>query len=309
MDARSARRCRGHRNTNLLQVRHRSWRFFQDFHRPSPRRSTIRRSRAVATCGCSPSPSGHAISLRRRRSAASFARLRPVGTTATSVPRSTAPSPGPTRKSQGFREIGGSPLGRTSIRPHGNGASITRFHSPRRPLEVTAEMVVDRLFPGDPLVCAALDTRSAQTQPRDAWRGKEAALQFIVANPMTAETGLNQSGRVSARCHDNATKQRTYLVIEFDRGTLAEQAAILGSLSTKLTPLTLVVWSGGKSLHGWFQVQQISEYAKLRFFPARGLPRSRFVPLGPGQARAYARRPTRQRRNATRPPLQSKPVS
>ena len=134
------------------------------------------------------------------------------------------------------------------------------------PLEVTAEMVVDRLFPGDPLVCAALDTRSAQTQPRDAWRGKEAALQFIVANPMTAETGLNQSGRVSARCHDNATKQRTYLVIEFDRGTLAEQAAILGSLSTKLTPLTLVVWSGGKSLHGWFQVQQISEYAKLRFF-------------------------------------------
>ena len=134
------------------------------------------------------------------------------------------------------------------------------------PLEVTAEMVVDRLFPGDPLVCAALDTRSAQTQPRHAWRGKEAALQFIVANPMTAETGLNQSGRVSARCHDNATKQRTYLVIEFDRGTLAEQAAILGSLSTKLTPLTLVVWSGGKSLHGWFQVQQISEYAKLRFF-------------------------------------------
>lgn len=135
-----------------------------------------------------------------------------------------------------------------------------------QPLPIQPAAVIDSLFPNNPLICAAIDTRSAQTQPRESWRGKEAALQFIVANPMTAETGLNQSGRISSRCLDNATKRRTYQVVEFDRGSPEQQAAILSSLSTAWTPLVLVVWSGGKSLHGWFHVGRLSEYAKLRFF-------------------------------------------
>lgn len=91
-------------------------------------------------------------------------------------------------------------------------------------------------------------------------------MQFIVANTMTAVTGINQSGKLSARCHDNATRSRRYQVIEFDRGTLQEQAAILSSLHSSKTPLVLVVWSGGKSLHGWFHVERLSEYEKQRFF-------------------------------------------
>ena len=137
---------------------------------------------------------------------------------------------------------------------------------PEKPLDITTEAVIDRLFPGNPLICAAQDTRSSITQEREAWRGKEAALQFIVANPMTAATGFNQSGKLSHRCHDNATKRRRYLVIEFDRGEITQQAAILTSLATKQTPLLLVVWSGSKSLHGWFDVRQLSEYQKHRFF-------------------------------------------
>ena len=54
--------------------------------------------------------------------------------------------------------------------------------------------------------------------------------------------------------------------MEFDRGSPAEQAAILASLDTDLTPLMLVAWSAGKSFHGWFHVGGLSEYAKLRFF-------------------------------------------
>lgn len=134
------------------------------------------------------------------------------------------------------------------------------------PLHVSPECVLDQLFPGDPLLCLALDTRSAITQRRAAWRGKEAAMQFIVANPMTAEQGFTQSGKLSSRCHDNATRTRTFQVVEFDRGTLAEQAAILSSLASEFTPLVLVIWSGGKSLHGWFHVGRLPEHAKLRFF-------------------------------------------
>lgn len=137
---------------------------------------------------------------------------------------------------------------------------------PEKPLDISTEQVIDRLFPGNPLICAAQDTRSAITQEREAWRGKEAALQFIVANPMTAKTGFNQSGKPSHRCQDNATKRRRYLVIEFDRGEITHQAAILASLATQQVPLILVIWSGNKSLHGWFDVQRLNEYQKYRFF-------------------------------------------
>ncbi len=121
-------------------------------------------------------------------------------------------------------------------------------------------------IPSGPLLCLAADVRTAQTQPREHWRGQESTMQFIVANPMTALTGITQSGKTSQRCHDNATRNRRFQVIEFDRGTLREQSAILSSLQSDQTPLILVVWSGGKSLHGWYDVNRLSQYAKLRFF-------------------------------------------
>jgi hypothetical protein len=151
------------------------------------------------------------------------------------------------------------------------------------PLGISAEAAIDALFGttkqsapridasgllvrADPLLCLAIDTRSAHTQPRESWRGLEAGLQFMVANPMIAPTGRTQSGVVSPRCHENATRHRLYQVVEFDRGTLAEQAAILSSLDSDAAPLVLVVWSGGKSLHGWFRVGSLPEQAQLRFF-------------------------------------------
>lgn len=134
------------------------------------------------------------------------------------------------------------------------------------PLAFDPERIIDTLFPGDPLLCLALDTRSALTQPRSRWRGLEAGHQFIVANPMSAAIGRTQDGGESGRCLDNAAKQKTYQVVEFDRGTLQEQAAVLSSLHSAAAPLVLVVWSGGKSLHGWFDVRGLSSYALRRFF-------------------------------------------
>lgn len=154
------------------------------------------------------------------------------------------------------------------------------IHFGSDPLPVTPEQVIDALFcsglstlssqlstaGGDPLLCLALDTRSAHTQPRSRWRGLEAGHQFIVANPMSAATGLTQDGRESPRCLANAARRKTYQVVEFDRGTLSEQAAVLSSLHRDVAPLVLVVWSGGKSLHAWFDVRALSAYALCRFF-------------------------------------------
>jgi len=134
------------------------------------------------------------------------------------------------------------------------------------PLAISPTTILDHLFAPTDLLCLSLDIRSAITLPRKAWSGKEAAFQFLVANPMTAATGLTQDGRVSNRCHGNATQSRTYQVIEFDRGSFTEQCSIISSLHTDQTPLILVLWSGGKSLHGWFKVSELTEPEKQSFF-------------------------------------------
>lgn len=134
------------------------------------------------------------------------------------------------------------------------------------PLSISAEAAIDALFPGDPLLCCATNTRAAVTQPRAAWRGFESAQQFIVPNPMRAHSGHTTEGRISHRCNDNACHHRTYIVVEFDLGTPTEQACVLSSLSSPATPLVMVVWSAGKSFHGWFHVGALNEYHQLRFF-------------------------------------------
>lgn len=134
------------------------------------------------------------------------------------------------------------------------------------PLKIDPAEVLDRLYPKDALLCLATSKTDARTAPREQWRGKEAEFQFIVANPMTALTGLNQDGQESTRCHGNATKNRTYQVIEFDHDTLDTQVTILTNLHSERTPLVLVVNSGGKSLHGWFDVRLLDEAQKREFF-------------------------------------------
>ena len=134
------------------------------------------------------------------------------------------------------------------------------------PIEIDPTEVMRALYHSDDLLCMALDIRSAITQPLRLWRGTEAAMQFIVANPMVDTIGRTQEGKLSFRCHGNATRSRNYQVVEFDRGTPEQQAGILSSLHSEDVPLVLVVWSGGKSMHGWFDVRDLEETEKQTFF-------------------------------------------
>ncbi len=134
------------------------------------------------------------------------------------------------------------------------------------PLKIDPAEVLDKLYPEDALLCLATIKTDARTAPREHWRGKEANFQFIVPNPMTALTGLNQDGEVSHRCHGNATTHRLYQIVEFDHGTVDEQITIVTNLNSMFTPLTMVVNSGGKSLHGWFDVRQLDDAQQREFF-------------------------------------------
>lgn len=152
-----------------------------------------------------------------------------------------------------------------------NGFTVERLKaetSPELQVELDCtEILIDRLFPGDPLLCAATGSpRHARTASRSEWRGRLRSCALVVPSSMIALKGLNQEGRLSARCLNNVGPRR-FLVVEFDNGNLDSQAARLWHLAG-MSPLSLAVHSGNKSIHGWFFCQGIPE-ERLRKFMHR----------------------------------------
>jgi len=134
----------------------------------------------------------------------------------------------------------------------------------KTPTELSAGRYVDILFPDNCLICCGASSHTFTTRQKNEWFDKLHRLQFIVPSPMSTKMGFTQSGKPSSHTLSN-TGDRRFLVVEFDDGTLDEQAAILHHLRTKF-PLTLVVFSGSKSLHGWFYVQRSNEHHIREFF-------------------------------------------
>jgi len=126
------------------------------------------------------------------------------------------------------------------------------------------EEIIDRLFPGNPLLCCGKSNDVFDTMPREDWRGKMSDLALIVPSPMSAVTGLTQKGEVSKHSLNN-TGTRRFLVVEFDTGTSDDHAALLIHLAG-YAPLVCAVHSGGKSLHGWFYVHGQPDEKVKTFF-------------------------------------------
>jgi hypothetical protein len=160
------------------------------------------------------------------------------------------------------------------------------------------EEIVDALFPGDPLLCVGRSNHEFATRLRSEWRGGLAALQLIVPSPMMKRIGLTQDGKESAHTLE-ATGARRFLVVEQDTGTIDDQAAVLWHLAG-YAPLTLIVHSGSKSVHGWFYCSGQSEakilypffwYAVLLGADPSTWTRSQFVRM-PDGTRANGKRQT-----------------
>ena len=127
-----------------------------------------------------------------------------------------------------------------------------------------AEDIIDQLFPDNPLLCCGRSQFNFDTRSREEWRGELARLQFIVPSVMTALVGKTRNGRQSKHSLSN-TGTRRFLVCEFDAGTIDEHAAFLCHLG-RYAPLVCAVFSGGKSLHGWFYVHGQPAEKVLKFF-------------------------------------------
>lgn len=151
---------------------------------------------------------------------------------------------------------------------------------------------MSHIFGEDDLVCRGWTTTKADgsevptyrtirgippTYPLDADDGHTPP-EFIVPNAMVAALGRTQEGHWGARTKNNACHpdDRRILVVEFDAEknaagicvpiTKDSQARRLRFLNTGDPHLLLVVDSGGKSIHGWFDVSRTEPTALQRWW-------------------------------------------
>lgn len=82
--------------------------------------------------------------------------------------------------------------------------------------------------------------------------GKERDRCFIVPNPLTGSAAPLKSD-TSKRSYrsDAAVASHRYMVVEFDGASLADQIAFWAVVKL---PVAALIMSGGKSVHGWVQV-------------------------------------------------------
>lgn len=90
-------------------------------------------------------------------------------------------------------------------------------------------------------------------------------VEYLTPNPMSRVEGTTKEGKSSAHCEDN-TGPKVFQVIEFDKGDPRNHVACHIHLA-RMLPLMMLVYSGGKSVHGWFKIQPDSD-VKAFFYEA-----------------------------------------
>lgn len=118
----------------------------------------------------------------------------------------------------------------------------------------TPEDFLDRMFPGDPLLCVGATAFAMDTKPLSEWRGLLAGMQFLVPSPMTASTGPRKMDGAESFHAESNTGERAYLVTEFDHAGKPQQMARIRALEARGShKLALIVDSAGKSLHAYWK--------------------------------------------------------
>jgi hypothetical protein len=135
-----------------------------------------------------------------------------------------------------------------------SGVTVTTLArlSPHKDVGLPSGDVLNILFPPRTMLCLARSLPTATVDHIERWHRIAARRPWIVPSPMTNVRGKNKRGELTARSLDN-TGPRRYAVIEFDWGTVDEQAAMIAAINRAYGDrLVMVMWSGGKSLHSWW---------------------------------------------------------
>jgi hypothetical protein len=128
--------------------------------------------------------------------------------------------------------------------------------------------ILRAVFPCDPLLCFARKYSSGIGYDAQISRLSKVTdrqlleWSYVVPNVPGAEWGFTKDGKESQHSKD-LFQYRNYIIVEFD-GTVPDkdkQASIILWLAEHWGELTLVVDSGGKSLHAWFYCGGIADDA------------------------------------------------
>jgi hypothetical protein len=128
------------------------------------------------------------------------------------------------------------------------------------------EAVLRELFRPGELVCTGAVSERATVRPVEEVIHDAELLQFIVVNPMRGRAARNHQGKESVRCQNNVGARR-HVVAEFDDERLDKRMqAQLATALGEMAPLVMAVDSGGKSVHAWYRVEEMSARDQARFF-------------------------------------------
>ena len=155
-------------------------------------------------------------------------------------------------------------------------------------LRTDASYFVNSLI-GSGLICVGIGVSKFETAPYQDLVMRLSKYEFVVPNAMSALEGKRKSdGELSAHTLDN-TGPRQNIVVEFDDGATPDEQAARHIWLSEFRKLRLVVFSGSKSLHGWYEAQNevddrkfMEEAVRLGGDPKTWL-RSQFVRLPNGQ--------------------------
>lgn len=129
--------------------------------------------------------------------------------------------------------------------------------------KISSWWLLQLLFPKGSLVCLGESVESYSTKKLEEFFCSNENLPFIVPRTMSEEFGVSLDGEISNRCNNNTGPER-FVVIEFDDMEENVQVSMIKHLSQFL-PLVLVLHSGGKSFHAWFNGCDSSEERVLAF--------------------------------------------
>jgi hypothetical protein len=154
---------------------------------------------------------------------------------------------------------------------------------------IDPQWFLKELLVGDPLVCVGVGVVKFETAPLSHLADRLRLYEFVVPNAMSALEGKRKSdGELSAHTLDN-TGPRQNIVVEFDDGATPDEQAARHIWLSEYRKLRMVVFSGSKSLHGWYQAKDEAEDRKFMEEAVRlgGDPKtwlkSQFVRLPNGQ--------------------------
>jgi hypothetical protein len=127
------------------------------------------------------------------------------------------------------------------------------------PLEVpiTTEDALTQLYASDDLINMSVTEKVTHTKTLREWIGwgDLSKCEFMVPHPMTARHGTTKDGRPNRPRTTSNTGARRWVIVEFDRPPLEWQPSLIMELAQRAQQWPMMVlWSGNKSLHSWWDI-------------------------------------------------------